>query len=1514
MVGKKKRGHPDVEELLARPWCYYCERDFDDLKILISHQKAKHFKCERCGRRLNTAGGLSVHMNQVHKETLQSVENSLPNRQGLEVEIFGMEGIPEDVTQAHNQRIIAGFYQAEAERRAATGNPGPGGNNGGQPKKPKFESPADLKKRLAEHKARKAEQAAAGSSGGNTPMDGTNNANSPMGQSPGPFNGSPFPNPQTNFGAASAPGYGSHPQDSFNKPPAPYQQSFPPQPAYSGPPGAQYQPQFSPPQQYSSQQPFPSTGYQPPFPSSFNGYQNQATPPLPGGLPNRPPSLPPAPGLPQRPAFGALPIPSYQMQQMHQGQGLPHQQGWAGKGWNGQEQNSAMSSAYPPHSQAYNGDYSTNASSVDDLVSGAARQADDIDEIIRMAEAGIRPTKKIDTPASIATVVPTTAPEATPIHERVEPTEKKSKKDKGMKMIYSDNDISPEEKMAMMPRYAFIPDGKNDTILGEATAVPGIAGTVDESRIWHFFLLYSHSMAWLGMDGVIVCPKGPSPGLSSGPSSNTNGFYNPRAPQSSKQNVSVTEGGKTTVYYTYNPPTSDILYAVGPAQNFTGPALLNNSTSKTVIIAGTINKSPLIDALVTAGKIDVTPITSQWESFISQVVNSPLPGIDRALVIAGSDLRGTVYGLYDISEQIGVSPWYWFADVPAKKQSGIWALDQRKVQKSPSVKYRGIFINDEQPALANWIAVNYESGKYGLGFNHFFYSNVFELLLRLRANYFWPAMWGSMFNVDDYANQPLADAYGIVMGTSHTEPMMRATNEWTTFGSEYGGDGQWLYNTNNASLNEFFRYGAQRTMPYAGNSLFSIAMRGSGDTAIPLTQSQAMATLADVIASQTQIFENVFNETNVSDIPQLWCLYSEVQGYFEAGLSVPDYVTLLWVDDNFGDMRRLPLANETSRAGGAGVYYHVDYVGSVRDYKWINTIQLEKTNEQMQLAIARQANRIWILNVGDLKPLEIPINHFLDMAYDSEQWGYNSVATWLTAWATREFGLDLASNITSVLDRYGMYAARRKYELIDPTTYSQLNYNEAEAILAQWAILATDAQAIYDKLGEDAQPAFYEMVLQPVLGGQVVNQIYIDAGRNWHFTEQKRNAANSVVNDVLFAFNQDHVLTQRYHDLLGGKWSHMLDQTHLGYDYWQQPMRNALPPLSYVQELETSLAGNIGVAIESSNATVSGDDNWHTLSSDTLVLPPMDRYGPKTRWIDIFARGLSDCDWTISPGTDYVIVTPSSGTTGGANGTDTRVYVSIDWSKAPAAPNTTTVSMNITSSCPTWGNYGPPVIQVPVVSNNIPSSFVGFVESDGHIAIEAAHTTSDTIVDGISYLTLSSYGRTLSGVTLSPALAPSQGAGTGPVLEYDLYTFTNTSIANITLYLSPSLNAAGPTHPLKYAIALDNENPQTIQFVANTTGGGGFLPPNWNGAASDSIWGLSSGNGTTTTHDFSKTGEHTLKVWLMDAGAVVQKIIVDFGGVRPSYLGPPESFRAGVDTLESYQGLNFAGVQTSPSI
>ncbi|KAI4231931.1 MAG: hypothetical protein L6R40_007586 [Gallowayella cf. fulva] len=477
-MGKNKRKHPDLEEILQRPWCYYCERDFDDLKILINHQKAKHFKCERCGRRLNTAGGLSVHMTQVHKETLGSIENALPNRAGPDIEIFGMEGIPDDIRTSHQQRVIGQFTQAEAERRASTGNPGAGLAASGA-KKPKFESPSEIKKRLAEHKAKKAAEQATGiSSGDTTPMGaGIGNQSPGVGQSPAAFQqpaGSPgYGPPPMQYGAPPV-NHNAYPQPYGQQAP-PFQQGqgqpqYPQQPSPFAPPGIQQQfpnnQPFAPPQQFQpppvqSGVPF-SPQYQsgpPPFqngPGAFpNGPPPQfhaGTPPMPyqqtqfqpprnhsplqnGFQQQRPPaSLSPAPGLPQRPSFGAPPVNAFQMQQMHQGQipGPPNPPESAFNNSRGAGGPSGKLQFSPPEPVPK----SENATSLDDLVSSAARDAAQAANAVPDSKSGMK------------------------VEEAAEDKKGKKEKDKNAKLVYSDNEVSPEEKMAHLPRYAFVPEGK----------------------------------------------------------------------------------------------------------------------------------------------------------------------------------------------------------------------------------------------------------------------------------------------------------------------------------------------------------------------------------------------------------------------------------------------------------------------------------------------------------------------------------------------------------------------------------------------------------------------------------------------------------------------------------------------------------------------------------------------------------------------------------------------------------------------------------------------------------------------------------------------------------------------------------------------------------------------------------------------------------------------------------------------------------------------------------------------
>ena len=443
-----------------------------------------------------------------------------------------------------------------------------------------------------------------------------------------------------------------------------------------------------------------------------------------------------------------------------------------------------------------------------------------------------------------------------------------------------------------------------------------------------------------------------------------------------------------------------------------------NAIKQPAVLIGVSGESPLIDDLVNAGKLDISLLTGQWEAYQVVVVNNPWPKVQNALVIVGSDRRGAIYGAYDVSQQIGVSPWYWFADVPIPTKSQVYITSGIRGDK-PTVRYRGIFINDEDPALSSWA-----KKRFG-GVNADMYEKVFELILRLKGNYIWPAMWGKSFHTDDPRNTALAHEMGMVVGTSHHEPMMRAHAEWHKTANDPSIGGAWNYENNANNLRKFWRGGIERMMSNengkAYESLITVGMRGDGDE--PMAEGTAIKLLETIVTDQRKIIADVTGKA-ASETPQVWALYKEVQDYYDKGMTVPDDVTLLFADDNWGQIRRLPSEN-TSRQGGYGVYYHFDYVGVPRNYKWSNTIQIEKVWQQMNLAYEHGAKNIWMVNVGDIKPLEYPIDFFLSMAWNPAAMTTDALATFPNLWATRIFGEELGPEIGSLITRYSQYAAIR---------------------------------------------------------------------------------------------------------------------------------------------------------------------------------------------------------------------------------------------------------------------------------------------------------------------------------------------------------------------------------------------------------------------------------------------------------------------------------------------------------
>jgi hypothetical protein len=927
----------------------------------------------------------------------------------------------------------------------------------------------------------------------------------------------------------------------------------------------------------------------------------------------------------------------------------------------------------------------------------------------------------------------------------------------------------------------------------------------------------------------------------------------------SRDSFAIAEKETTALIYVDSNDYAGVVRAAGDLQSdiervtSRKPVIINTNTTasldSSIIIVGTIGKSSLIDRLIADHKIDVTPIAGKWESFLIQVVPDPLPGVKKALVIAGSDKRGTIYGIYDLSEEIGVSPWYWWADVPVEHKAALFVKAGKHIEGPPVVKYRGIFLNDEAPALSGWA-----KEKYG-NLNHQFYEKVFELLLRLKANYLWPAMWNNAFAEDDPLNPKLADEYGIVMGTSHHEPMMRAWKEWRDHGK-----GAWDYSANGDELREFWEGGIERNDH--NESIVTLGMRGNGDE--PMVQGGAAANTAlleKIVADQRKMIGDV-THSDPSTVPQDWALYKEVQEYYEKGMRVPDDVTLLWCDDNWGNLRRLPTADERKRHGGAGIYYHFDYVGDPRSYKWLNTNPITKVWEQMNLAHQYDANQIWIVNVGDLKPMEFPIEFFLDLARNPRRWPKDKIEEFTVLWAEREFGPEYAEQIADIVSKYTKFNGRRKPELIDPETFSQVNYQEADRVAAEWKAITDEAERIYQALPAEKRDAFFELVLYPAKASAQVTELYITVGKNHLYASQGRASANDLAVKAQALFQADADLSATYnHKLAGGKWNHMMDQTHIGYTTWRDPPTNVMPS---VKTIEVPGAAKLGVAVEGSR------DAWPG-SSSTPALPQLDAFNQQRRYIDVFDRGQTAFAFTVDASEPWVSLSTTSGTV--ERDKDQRVWVSIDWSKAAKGTNAAFVKIS--------GAGDEVKVSVEAFHPETPAraALQGFVESNGYVSIEAEHYTKKTDAGPVRWEKISDYGRTLSSMTIFPVTAESVAPPkNSPCLEYKMYLF-NAGAVNVEAILAPTLNFV-PGRGLRYALSFDDQPPEIVDALSHNS------TADWSESVKDSV------RKVTSQLDAGALGYHTLKFWMIDPGVVLQKIVVDAGGVKPSYLGPPESYRA----------------------
>ena len=566
------------------------------------------------------------------------------------------------------------------------------------------------------------------------------------------------------------------------------------------------------------------------------------------------------------------------------------------------------------------------------------------------------------------------------------------------------------------------------------------------------------------------------------------------------------------------------------------------------VVIGTIGSNPQIDQWVKQGLLK--DLKGKTEKYIIKTIG-------KQLVIAGSDKRGTVYGIYELSRQIGVSPWYYWADVPVVKHPELYVKEGEYTDGEPAVRYRGLFLNDEAPCLTTWVKNTFGTN-YG---GHQFYEKVFELILRLKGNYLWPAMWGWAFYADDPENLKTADKMGVMMGTSHHEPMARNHQEYAR---DRKGWGAWNYSTNKENLDRFFREGIERMK--GTDDIVTIGMRGDGDEAMGNgTDTKLLETIID---NQRRIIKEV-TKRPAKETPQIWALYKEVQDYYDAGLRVPDDVTVLLCDDNWGNVRRLPTAEEQKRKGGWGLYYHVDYVGAPRNTKWINVTPIQNMWEQLQLAYNGGIQKLWILNVGDLKPMEYPIQLFMDMAWNPNKYKVDNLLCHTYEFCAESFGEDQACEASQILNLVSKYNGRITSEMLDASAYTT---DEFAQVVGEYQALEVRALRQFITLKPEARDAYRQIILFPVQAMGAVYEMYYAQAMNLKLAALGDPEANCWAERCRQAFKRDSLLNLQYNkEIAGGKWDGMMIQKHISYRTWNDNFPADVVPM--LKKVETSAQG-----------------------------------------------------------------------------------------------------------------------------------------------------------------------------------------------------------------------------------------------------------------------------------------------------------------------------------------------------
>lgn len=900
---------------------------------------------------------------------------------------------------------------------------------------------------------------------------------------------------------------------------------------------------------------------------------------------------------------------------------------------------------------------------------------------------------------------------------------------------------------------------------------------------------------------------------------------------------------------------------VTSATGETGPA----------VIVGTVGGSALIRRLSEAGKIDTAPLEGAWERYLIQTVANPLPGIRKALVIAGSDRRGAAYGLFTLSELIGVSPWYWWADVPVKKHAALHVDAPPTYSQTPSVRYRGIFLNDEDWGLTPWASQTFEPERGNIGPRT--YAKVCELLLRLKANYLAPAMHPVSTSFNQIPeNKLVADTFAIVMGSTHCEPLLLNTaSEWDTQTM-----GPWNYDKNKEGINRVLTQRVRENSPY--ENVYTLALRGLHDGAMSTTlpMHEKVRMLQQALLDQRQILaENI--DRPVETVPQAFTPYKEVLEIYSNGLELPDDVTIVWPDDNYGYMKRLSGVREQRRTGRSGVYYHVSYLGVPHSYLWFSTTPPSLMYEELRKAYDTTADRLWLVNCGDLKGSEMQVSLFLDMAWDIGRFTADNVVTYPARWLAGIFGEAYYDRLEAMTREHLRLAFPRKPEYmgwgyhwnrfdhnceqLTDTDFSFTNYDEAQRRLEAYRQLGARAEALLHEIGDEARPAFYQLVYYPLRGAELMNRMTLGGQRNRWYARQGRAATNAVRDEVQRCYDSLQVITRGYNSLLGGKWNHMMSMRQ-NYDGVSAYFN--LPHLA-----THDAAGAPRLALQVAGEDVTGARAFH-------ALPAFDNYLRRTYPVEIYNRGGGTLAWTAHASEPWVVLSKSAGKTAD----EERITVGIDWEKAPSG---NAVPAQIVFRA---GEQSEKVL-VSLFNPTAPSraELRGiYVENNGCVSIPAAGCHRVRENDRIKITAVEDLGIEGPALQLGDPTAPLQifRSRDVPCAEYDFYAFDAGSV-DVYTYVLPTF----PLHADRDFRIGENTNTDTKYSVQIDDGA--LATPSSSHVEYSQVWFesvLRNCAVNKSTLHIDKPGRHTLRIRVGDPGIVLQKIVLDFGGMKRSYLGP----------------------------